>query len=382
MFNKADKDFDFISSWSNWDLSSLENGGYMFYQSSLVYDFFASTANLTDGDYMFKYSSLSNFNSPLWSLDGGEYMFSGDKMTTESIQNIATTIKTNPTSPRTNIFYTDNTSLSTNQAVQAAHLHLKDKGWSVSIPSYSFSSTTLPTNIDNTFWYRYLPENAYFSGILGKYACGYITGKGETVFGLIDTDSITSAEYMFAHTSIKNWSAPLSNLTNANYMFSYSYLENFYCPTPILADRINTMFNGCSKLKSVYMIIDGYNKLSSVGTPIGSMFDSSVCPIMAIDMVGNYVYSASYMCRGCYNLSAVKMSLPELKTATGMFADCDSLVHTNDLYIGETGQLNNVEYMFVGCGTLTTVPPYSIRLASGTIADSMFMSCKSLRVVD
>jgi hypothetical protein len=157
----------------------------------------------------------------LWSLEIADEMFNGDKMTSESIQNIATTIKTNPDSTSTTLFFTRHSQLSTNKAVQAAHLHLKDKGWNVSIPAYNFPATTLPTNVDNSSgngWKAHI-GNASFRAILGKYACGYTASNTESVLGILNTDLIENGDNMFFGTLIKNWSAPLYYLTSANYMF-------------------------------------------------------------------------------------------------------------------------------------------------------------------
>jgi hypothetical protein len=114
------------------------------------------------------------------------------------------------------------------------------------------------------------------------------------------------------------------------------------------------------------MRIDGSNKKDTTGIDLSNMFYDNVdikCPIMAIDIVGDYVYDTAYMCCNCYNLSAAKINLPHLKNAIGMFHSCRSLVHTNDLLLGSNGQLTNASDAFCDCVTLTTVPTYSIELA-------------------
>lgn len=145
-----------LTTFSCGDLNYLTNGDSMFYRCTKITTFNSSLKSLTYGKYMFSgCTELTTFNSDLSSLTNGYSMFYGCKLNTNSLKNIADTIKnvtilTNGADKHAAIWKNIDIGLgnSTPTATEKTYLtQIKNKGWTVYVNGsiYTPSSTITPT---------------------------------------------------------------------------------------------------------------------------------------------------------------------------------------------------------------------------------------------
>ena len=120
------------------NLSSLTNGSNMFQNCSLT-TFTSNLSSLTDGSNMFQNCSLTTFTSNLSSLTDGISMFMSCKLDTDSVKNIAETIKTVTNKPIITIGI-GNTTPNANET--AALNTIANKGWTVYVNGSKYTPTS------------------------------------------------------------------------------------------------------------------------------------------------------------------------------------------------------------------------------------------------
>ena len=152
--------FDYCSNLGSFasDLSSLVDGYYMFSNCSKLSSFNGDLSSLKNGDYMFHFcTSLSSFKSNLSSLTNALWMFNRTKLDTQSVQNIADTIKdiTDLTSSdgcscdeTLGAIAIDIANTTPNTEENTAFRQMVDKGWKVYVNGNGNASDPYqPTNI-------------------------------------------------------------------------------------------------------------------------------------------------------------------------------------------------------------------------------------------
>ena len=157
----------------------------MFHYCSTLTSFTSDLSNLTNGGWMFYRSNLESFNSDLSSLTNGNGMFNNCSLDTDSVKNIAETIKTVTNKPSITIGI-GNSSPSEEEHTYLTQIH--NKGWKVYVNGSSSSNIYTPAtaSLDETgetqtapipFWAKpepateetakYIDENGNFFNILG-----------------------------------------------------------------------------------------------------------------------------------------------------------------------------------------------------------------------
>ena len=194
------------------DLSSLTDSGYMFFNCTNLTSFNADLSSLRNGRHMFhNCQNLSKFNSNLSNLaaeSSCDDMFTGCKLDTASVQNIADTINT-PLSKRTIHIGIGNSA--PNEQEIAAFNKIASKNWTVYVGvNGGYGTQWNPTSlipIDGEeqqtpipFWAKpvpsdeehaqYVDENGNFYNILGG---NYIYGDDLSNYGMFTSEEDAAA---------------------------------------------------------------------------------------------------------------------------------------------------------------------------------------------
>ena len=143
----------------NYDLPAVTHCYYMFEKCGKLTSFKGTLKNAVRANHMFYMcNNFVNFESDLSSLTNGYYMFKGCSLSTESLKNIAATIKdvrdlTNGTSTSSNVYkqidISPYTSSLNNEDIAALN-EIHAKGWSVYIFSDEYTPSSIEAaNLDN-----------------------------------------------------------------------------------------------------------------------------------------------------------------------------------------------------------------------------------------
>ena len=140
-----------LTTFSCGDLNYLTNGDSMFYRCTKITTFNSSLKSLTYGKYMFSGClELTTFNSDLSSLTNGYSMFYGCKLNTNSLKNIADTIKnvtslTNGADKHAAIWKNIDIGIANstpNAQEKTAFNTIASKGWTVYVNGSTYSPTS------------------------------------------------------------------------------------------------------------------------------------------------------------------------------------------------------------------------------------------------
>lgn len=140
-----------LTTFSCGDLNYLTNGDSMFYRCTKITTFNSSLKSLTYGKYMFGGClELTTFNSDLSSLTNGYSMFYGCKLNTNSLKNIADTIKnvkslTNGADKHAAIWKNIDIGIANstpNAQEKTAFNTIASKGWTVYVNGSTYSPTS------------------------------------------------------------------------------------------------------------------------------------------------------------------------------------------------------------------------------------------------
>jgi hypothetical protein len=230
--------FSWIPTLSNFDseLPNLKNGYQMFIEAAKITEFVHELPNLTNGCQMFdKCYKLTTFTSSLPNLTNGYQMFSGCNLNSESVQNIADTIKDvngleNSDDTNGDIYRTIHMKISNktpNDQETTAFNKIASKGWTVYVNGsetpweYSDGTSLAPldgeqTYIPTPFWAKpveatektakYVDDNGNFFNILGGQ---FIYGDDISTYGMFTCEEDAAANmrltpYIKPQTEIEN----------------------------------------------------------------------------------------------------------------------------------------------------------------------------------
>ena len=166
----------------------------------------------------------------------------------------------------------------------------------------------------------------------------------------------------------------------------YGYQGEYLNITKILdtsdIERFESMFNGCSKLKSLDLskfntskvitmahLFDGCSELVTIDL---SSFDTS----NVTDMAGMFQF-----CQKITNLDLSHFNTVNLVLVGNMFANCNNLLNLN-LSNFNTSKITNMYDMFWNCSSLTSLDLSSFNTSNVTAMSGMFRGCSSLTSLD
>ena len=166
----------------------------------------------------------------------------------------------------------------------------------------------------------------------------------------------------------------------------YGYQGEYLNITKILdtsdIERFESMFNGCSKLKSLDLskfntskvitmahLFDGCSELITLNL---SNFDTS----NVTDMAGMFQF-----CEKITNLDLSHFNTVNLVLVGNMFANCNNLLNLN-LSNFNTSKITNMYDMFANCSSLTSLDLSSFNTSNVTAMAGMFRGCSSLTSLD
>ena len=304
---------------------------------------------LTKGNYIFSNTEIGSFNFFPRSLEYGEGMFGNTTLSSETLNEIANTIK---------VVDKDNT-----HTIDLGYVYddsivktIEGKGWIVSYIGGGGGGTgkyanckTLDdvkaeeadyktTDIINGAWYE----------SLAKLGNGNPTGQW-------------NSGMFYNCTALSKFIGDLSSLTEGQSMFYGSGLVTFYSDLSSLTDG-DSMFYSCGSLKTFY------SDLSSLTDGQRMFQDCYALATFTSDLssltVGDYMFS-------CTNLTTFTNDLSSLASGSYMFYECNFL----ETFYSDLSSLTDGRLMFYGCGRLETF--YS-DLSSLTDGGSMFRGCECL----
>lgn len=202
----------------------------------------------------------------------------------------------------------------------------------VNLPVYA-SYMPLPTLADFTGMFYgctslvHLPVNNACKGELGSIKTSYMFYGCTSLVDTLECTCYNDASYMYYN--CKNIESAIAHIGNTN---------------------CESMFNGCTKLKTVNLTINKWGKVKS-----------------------------KRMFMGCTNLTSIILDTPadhfdtvfRLNEDSGyMFADCAKLSAIPTL---DTSTVEDTRYMYRGCTSITTVP--LLNLSSATYIAGIFKNC-------
>ena len=161
-----------------------------------------------------------------------------------------------------------------------------------------------------------------------------------------------------------------SNPTNMEGMFWNSSVQRLDLSHIDVSQVTNMshLFHGCTKLKT--LILAGWDTRSLVD--MSQMF-TDCSALTALDLSS---FNTSHVMKMCNSLEDNNGAYP------GLFAGCQSLVDINFSGDFDTSNVENMNYMFYGCGSLKSLDLSSFNTSQATSMVEMFAGCKSLNTLD
>lgn len=315
---------------------------------------------LTDGSFIFSYTQSQNLNTiDLSSLENGEGMFWNSNLSDSTLEDVATTIK-EYTDGSTHVIDLGNVSDS------SIVMTVEGKGWTVKSfdeGKYTGCSTVADVNsVDVQFLTNDIDENGVWTESLDDltnghymfYNCSKLTSFTS------DLPSLTNGNQMFARcTNLISFNSDVSSLQDGYHMFQQcSNLTSF---TSDLSSLMNgtVMFGDCSFTtftSDLSSLTDGYGMFVSCGNL--TSFSANLSSLTDGRMMFYY----------CKKLESFTSDLPSLMNGDDMFQNCSNLTS----FSSELSKLTSGNEMFYKCTALTS---FNSDLPSLIDGERMFQGC-------
>ena len=185
----------------------------------------------------------------------------------------------------------------------------------------------------------------------------------------VPTQSTMATGFLDCTLSIPNCTS--SGITIGGTIATHYYIERFTILNSGGCTNMNTLFRGCSSLRSVPL----FN--TSAITSMSSMFQSCTS-LQSVPLFNtSAVTNMSQMFQSCASLQSVPLfNTSGVTNMQSMFNSCGTL---QSVPLFNTSAVTNMSSMFNACGTLQSVPLFNT--SAVTNMSSMFQSCTSLQSV-
>lgn len=342
------------------DMNFLTNGEYMF-QNSKIQHFSSYTKRLTNGKGMFKgCTNLSEFIGSLESLEDGQEMFNGCKLSPSSVAFIVDTIKKYPKKNITHyidigIDTNDNFNAITKFAQEAGYNTwidlinaLSNKGWGCNFYAHGKLIESDKINTSRTFDLSTFPKIGNNDATInGSFTISVVGNKASNCKATIKTNSV---------------------VLNGKPLQGTSEMV-FY--VPVNADGIITEKKNFDLLFTAFTDTQMY-MLSGTFYIQGNEFGITIPQNPIEVVVSNDFVAVEYNDDG----QVTGHNLTNLENGDSFFEKFTDITS----FDGNLGQLKQAKYMFYGCSSLTSFNTDNIE--NLTDGSRMFAVCSNLRNVN